>query len=1397
MSFVPHRLLCVTALVLGSCFLLGVADAKAAPNPLTGKPVVGRNADGHLEVFTVNPAGELRHRWQKPSNGDWAPWCSLGADCLPGIAVVSDVAGRLLVFAVENNTRRLKFIQQLSPNGSQWSAWTDLGGQIQPPLAAARQADGRVEVFAVNAASNSVSHIWQADTETGWWAWATLGGNVQPGPVAAQNRDGRLELFGIDATSKTLVHCWQRRPNDPGAWSDWADLGGTVLPGFAVGKNVLGRLEVFVVHTNQSVYRICQQSPASSEDWGPWLDFGGKVQPGLAVGQSADGRLEIIAVGQADGSTPEKSEANLPVEGTTEQVAPEWRNVRRKNRAQFANQAILHRWETLVDGSDKWSKWTAMGEFAQPFPAVGQNEDGDLEIFAVAVNDSSRLNHRRQISNASDWLDWSSLDHATIQYGSRTWRRDEGLPNNVVQAIAQTPDGYLWIGTREGLARFDGVAFTIFNTRNLPQLGTASITALCADHHGRLWIGTEGAGLVCVQGDSLRRFATTNGLAGNTIRAIYERKDGSVWIGTTSGLSRYLDGRFRNYTRKTGLFSDLVSSLFEDSQTNLWIATGLGLNRLRGQNLDSFVMPNGLPNDSVRAIWQDRGGRIWVGSNNGMLWYSWIWKIFYPYNTRYGLSDTFVSAICEDREGNLWVGTYSGLNRFREGRFFGELDNEGVPFDRVNTLFEDREGNLWVGSMDGLVRLAPQRFSSYTRRQGLSHNHIMAVTEDPQGNLWAGTWGGGLNCLKEERVTMFATTNGFSSDLILSVCDARDGSLWVGADFDGGVSRLQDGRSTHYDVTNGLLPGPVRVISQDDAGRIWFGTSHGLSCLAGGRFTNYSVTNGLVGNNIRAICPAPDGAVWVGTDKGLTRWQQGRFSSLTVHEGLSDNAITALRLDQQGTLWIGTAAGGLNRYRDGQITQCTTREGLLSDEVFEILEDQQGWLWMSCSRGIFRVRKQEVDELASRTRSRVACIAYGKADGMETTQCTGAGKPAGCKTMDGRLWFPTTKGLVTLDPAAVTINTNPPLVYIEQVIANRKTILGPRIAAPWAQGAAFEPQRVLVIPPGSGELELHYTALNLQAPESCRFKYKLEGIDSDWVEAGQRRVAYYNNVSPGRYQFRVQACNRDGFWNEAGAACRLQLQPHLWQTWWCRGAAALLMLGLASGGARYATQKRMHRELQRLEQRNAIERERGRIAKDIHDDLGSSLTRIMMLSERVEEGLSNREEVGVHVNKIVSSARHTVQSLDEIVWAVNPENDTLEGLVEYISHYADEFFEDANVSCRLEIPVQLPALELPAEVRHDLFLVVKEAFNNVLKHAQASAVRVEVSATDSTVEISIEDNGRGFDPSLTPVGSKGNGLGNMRRRVETLGGRLAIQSAFGQGTKVRISSNLSPKPSSN
>jgi signal transduction histidine kinase len=504
--------------------------------------------------------------------------------------------------------------------------------------------------------------------------------------------------------------------------------------------------------------------------------------------------------------------------------------------------------------------------------------------------------------------------------------------------------------------------------------------------------------------------------------------------------------------------------------------------------------------------------------------------------------------------------------------------------------------------------------------------------------------------------------------------------------------------------------------------------------------------------------------MWIATDGGLSRWRVGRFTNYTMRDGLSHNVVDALYRDAETTLWIGTRGGGLNRFQSGKFRAYTTKEGLFSDEVYEVLEDDLGYFWMSCRKGIFRVKKKQLEDLDRGARKKIACTAFGRADGLPTVQCNGVAKPAGWKAKDGRLWFPTIRGVVAVEPGLKT-NGRPPPVFIEEVTADGQPLR--------SNGLAASESLSLRIPPGRGSIEIRYTALSFQAPEKNRFRYQLEGVDPGWVDAGGRRWVAYNNITPGTYRFRVLGSNNDGVWNETGATLSFTLMPHYWQTWTFKaGAVAVVGLLLAL----------LYRL--RVKRLRALERLRVQIAANLHDDVGARLTKVAMVTELVERETPESDPAKPHIRNIFKTVREITKAMDEIVWTINPRNDTVDHLASYIFQYAEDYFQDTGVSCRLDVPAQLPDRPLSTEVRHNVFMAVKEALNNALKHAQATEVRVGLGLNDGRLAVTICDNGRGF--SLDQARSKGEGLENMRQRLVQIGGQFVLESEPGRGTTIRL-----------
>jgi signal transduction histidine kinase/streptogramin lyase len=806
-----------------------------------------------------------------------------------------------------------------------------------------------------------------------------------------------------------------------------------------------------------------------------------------------------------------------------------------------------------------------------------------------------------------------------------------------------------------------------------------------------------------------------------------------------------------------------IRAICEDANGTLRVATRRGLSSLNADGSFSTIsLAAGMVGNALRCVEVDRQGRIWAGSNEGLNCLDGERRTFYSSSD--GLPDRITTVLYKDRRGELWVGTYSGLASIVDQKIVSQPMNEGVPGDRIYAIYQDREDNLWVGSWDGLCRITPARFTTYSTQQGLNCNNVMSVYEDRAGTVWLGTWGGGLNELREGKFFNYGATNGLTHDLVLSLHEGRDQSLWVGMEFGGGLNRLQEARQNSHTNQAGLTDAAIRVVHEDRKGTLWLGTSLGIKTLKNGHLNTYNTAQGLAGNVVMAICEDQTGRLWFGTDGGLSRWDDGAFTNYTTRDGLSHNGVNAIYEDGNGVLWLGTKGGGLNRFQDGKFTAYTSRQGLFSDEVYEVLEDDAGFFWMSCRKGIFRVSRRELDAFDRGEVETINCIAYGKADGLVSVQCNGVAKPAGWKGREGRLWFPTIRGAVAVDSRIAT-NLRPPPVVIEEIVADQFT-LRPSSST----GPDFG---ILTVPPGRGELEIRFTALSFQAPEKNRFRYQLDGVDRDWVDGDTSRAVRYNNVAPGEYQFRVTASNNDGVWNTTGATILLVYEPHFWQTLWFK-LAIFAAMGLLLTAFYRARVKRLR----------AIENLRVQIAADLHDDVGSRLTKVAMVTEHVDAETAVDDRNKPLIRSIAGTTREIIQAMDEIVWTINPKNDTLENLANYIFQYAQDFFQGSNVRCRLDLPARLPELKLSTQERHNLFMAVKEALHNVLKHSQATEVRIRLVSTGGRLIINVADNGRGF--ATDPAPDSGNGLNNMRQRLERIGGRLSLESRPGHGTEIKM-----------
>lgn len=971
----------------------------------------------------------------------------------------------------------------------------------------------------------------------------------------------------------------------------------------------------------------------------------------------------------------------------------------------------------------------------------------------------------------------------------RTWQSEDGLPQNTVNDILQTRDGYLWFATLNGLARFDGVRFRVFGLRD--GLLTVQTRCLLEDRAGSLWIGTYGGGLSRLKDGRIENWTQSAALAGNVITSLAEDAEGSVWIGTPTGLSRYRNGELTIVTN--GLPNTSIRKLFTARDGRVQVATlSDGTFVWQTNQFVEVTLPYPVAKQkAAHCFLEDRAGRSWVSPGNGYLLCreGERWRTYGQTN---GLPFANISCLAETDDGTIWAGSLDeGLYRFQNGSFLRQTN--GLPDHAIRSLATDQEGNLWVGTRAGGVsRLTRRRVSGYGASAGLINEYARSVAVAPDGTVWVATTGGGLYKAQNANFTSFvAGSTAEEYRFIESVLSTRDGTLWWGGS-QGLFSMTGDILGIYAGATAAWMGGDsIQCMMADYTNGIWIGTSLGqVRHFVNGAFAACPVDFGRV--PCIALAQATNGTLWIGTGgSGLVRVRDGVAKTFSVEQGLGSRVIRSLYLDRTGALWVGTGGGGLSLVEDERVTTFTTREGLPDDTISQIIEDDAGNLWCGGNNGLFRLSLADLHRVARHESDALHPLMLGKSDGMIAEECSGGSNPGCARLPNGLLCFTTVRGIVVVDPAQQKSSLHPPPVLIEEVKLDGEPVSPQSVQLAPARAAGPSTNELQIeVPPGSHNLEFAYAAPSFTAPNRVRFRYQMEPLDGGWVDAATRRTAYYTRVPPGRYRFRVTACNADGVWNETGAALAVVVHPHFWQTWWFLAALAVGTVAGIGLAARFVTQRKYARQVALLEMKAAIEQERTRIAKDIHDDLGANLTQITMLSEMGETAVSDKAKSTQHFDRIARHARRGVQSLDEIVWAVNPKNDTLPRLVDYLCRYADEVFENSGIRCWEEAPEDLPPWVVRAELRHNFFMAVKEATTNALKHSDATEVWLNIALEGEYLALTFRDNGHGF--AIAEADFTRSGLKNMRSRITDIGGQFDLQSQPGHGTTVSFRIHLSP-----
>ena len=975
--------------------------------------------------------------------------------------------------------------------------------------------------------------------------------------------------------------------------------------------------------------------------------------------------------------------------------------------------------------------------------------------------------------NACLWICVFITSKASAQYKFDHWTADTGLPQNSVHDILQTRDGYIWIATLDGLVRFDGVRFTVFNRSNSPGMSSNRFLLLREDAQGDLWAGTEDGGVVRYHEGRFSSYGREHGLTGLQIAHFPITDDGSLMVGIFNGpWLLFSDEKFSPISPvPTSTTNKKVKHRESLRAACTSVPTEVGIN-VYGLKT-SWTKADGLPSVKVAGLSGcaiDRNGVFWLGLYDAGLVRIENNKIVKIYTERDGLPGkpflvvpgARLSLLTKDKQNAIWL---TDIETWQHQLVGKQLPASIMEFGDA-MAYEDREGNLWFGTLsDGLFHTRKQSISAYSKADGLTQNNVYPIYEDRNGIIWIGTTDG-LYSYKDGK---FARKD---NGIITALGEDKVGRLLVGT-FDELKALEGEHFVSLYRGTGSVI---WTVYPDNDGTTLWFGAENGLAKLKDGVYTLHTTKDGLAGDDTKVIIDDKSGGFWIGSYGGLSHYKDGKFTSWTEKDGLPSRTVRALYQDDDGVLWVGTYDGGLGRFKDGKFTRYTINEGLFNNGVFQVLEDKRGWFWISSNRGIYRVSKKELNAFAEGGLNSITSIAYNKSDGMLNAECNGGRWPAGVKLRDGRMWFPTQDGVAVIDPESIQINQQPPPVKIESVLVDRDVV-------------AFD--KDVDIQPHQINFEIGYTALSYINSENMRFRFKLEGLDHDWIEAGTRRTAYFSHVPPGSYVFKVIAANSDGVWNMEGTSIKIIVHPRFYQTWWFLTLVVLSVLGLVFLIYRIRVNqlKQTHKAQEEFSRKllASQEQERQRIAAELHDSLGQSLLIIKNRIALAQSDIDEKETVEEQLEELSHSASSAIEECREIAYNLRPYQISRFGL----SKTLYGIFMRINEVTHIHAIAEIDSIDnlLTDEAQINLYRVVQECVNNIIKHSHATEASLFIKCSDDEITLLIQDNGRGFvqNEGNTNENKRGGfGLIGIAERVKMLKGNYKIDSASGQGTSIRI-----------
>jgi signal transduction histidine kinase/ligand-binding sensor domain-containing protein len=997
------------------------------------------------------------------------------------------------------------------------------------------------------------------------------------------------------------------------------------------------------------------------------------------------------------------------------------------------------------------------------------------------------------------------------EYSRQMWSTDNGLPQNSVHSILQTSDGFLWLGTEGGLARFDGYQFRVFDRESTPALPGDDIRCLLEDKSGALWVGTA-SGLARLKDGRVQTFSSGGGALSGAVRSLVGTDDGRLWVLTADGLAvasiANIDPAdpatisFHTFSQADGMPSATVLSIAKDGSSGLWVGTSNGLDRIVGNRVehgpaalagisidllakeprdtralliataDGLLQLEGdtltrllghdlLPTGGIRSVLATSSGLWAMGRDSATLIRP---EGTLTFTAGVQLSGTQITTIAEDRHGAVWIGTNAGLARFWNGEMESLPGSATTESAAVLAIYEDHDGDLWVGTETAGVRVLRDRMFQVVRGSpDPMEAPITSVLQTMEGDLWIGTNGAGVARIGKNNSQRFTSKDGLTSDSVLALAsgNANSTDVWVGTP--DGLNDLHDGRWKSLTSADGLADDLVRSLLVARDGAVWIGSRHGVTRWKDGKSTIVTKAQGLGSDLVGPLLQDASGDIWIGTSGGLARLHDGAWRNFTTADGLPGNVVTSLQMSAGGGLWVGTAQHGLGRW-DGSHFFSYSNSAAIPHEIYGLLEDGAGSLWLTSDHGIFRIPIADLNRFLANPKDKIAVVPYGTADGLPTVETEGVGYPSAWRMNDGRICFATRRGVVIAEPSVSAASEPAPPVALEQITVDDHIVTRDEIAS---------------LAPGPSHFSFSFASIHLAAPQRVQYRYMLEGFDKQWIDAGTRRVAYYTSIPHGRYVFRVSARNAGGPWSQP-LDLPLELRPHFYETLWFKLllVALFALLCLAFYRLRVRT----------LQSRfDAVSAERNRMAREIHDTLAQSFVAVSVRLEIMSQMLRNSDGVDAcreQLNQVRSMVRDSLAEARRSIWDLRSEGADAQSLPARLANLVKET-RTKIPDTQLETTGTYRPLAQPME--DELFRIAQESVTNAIRHARAQTLRLQLTYKLDSLSLRIMDDGRGFAVEQAPSREDGHfGLTGIRERARIAGTEAKLESEPGQGTTVTV-----------